>query len=235
MNKHIAIDRQLKCNLYSAVAVSLISILSNVALAQEGSHGPHNESNTHMNAAPFENLAANFESPDRADWQKPDVAIAALGDLAGKTVMDIGSGTGYFSFKLVDAGANVICADVDERFLGFIEEKRDRLGLTDKMELRHVPYDSANLSAEEADIVLIVDTYHHIENREKYFSAVRAGIKPGGKLVVIDFEKRELPVGPPVNMKLDAKTVVDELRAAGYQNIEVNHELLPYQFMIFAS
>ncbi|HAY46173.1 MAG TPA: SAM-dependent methyltransferase [Gammaproteobacteria bacterium] len=213
----------------------MISILSVASLAQESGYGAHNDPNAHMNAAPFENLAANFESPDRADWQKPDVAIAALGDLAGKTVVDIGSGTGYFSFKLVAAGADVICVDVDERFLGFIEEKRDRLGLADRMELRHVPYNSANLSAEEADIVLIVDTYHHIENREKYFSAVRAGIKPGGKLVVIDFEKRELPVGPPVNMKLDAKTVVDELRAAGYQNIEVNHELLPYQFMIFAS
>lgn len=149
--------------------------------------------------------------------------------------MDIGSGTGYFSFKLVDAGASVICADVDERFLGFIKEKRDRLGLTDKMELRLVPYDSANLSAEEADIVLIVDTYHHIEDRENYFSAVRAGIKPGGKLMVIDFEKRELPVGPPVSMKLDAETVVNELRAAGFQNINVNYELLPYQFMISAS
>ncbi|MDG2088389.1 MAG: class I SAM-dependent methyltransferase [Arenicellaceae bacterium] len=242
MNIQNTVAHQFKLSINHLLAVSLISILSGASLAHEGEHGPQNHSNAHMkdanahmNEAPFEDLAANFDSPDRAIWQKPADAIAALGDLAGKTVMDIGSGTGYFSFKLVDAGASVICADVDERFLGFIKEKRDRLGLTDKMELRLVPYDSANLSAEEADIVLIVDTYHHIKDRENYFSAVRAGIKPGGKLMVIDFEKRELPVGPPVSMKLDAETVVNELRAAGFQNIDVNYELLPYQFMISAS
>jgi SAM-dependent methyltransferase len=51
--------------------------------------------------------------------------------------------------------------------------------------------------------VLIVNTYHHIENREAYFAKVLKGLKPGGELVLIDFFKKELPVGPPVDHKID--------------------------------
>ncbi|MBT5030757.1 MAG: class I SAM-dependent methyltransferase [Proteobacteria bacterium] len=226
---------------FLSLSILLIFSVFSIALSAQEHQGhsaqdsAQNDPNEHMNQASFEDLTAGFDSPDRQEWQKPEDAIAALGELTGKTVMDIGSGTGYFSFRLLDAGANVICADVDERFLNFIKEKRDNLGLADRMELRHVPYDSANLGEAEVDMVLIVDTYHHIEYRENYFAAVRQGIKPGGKLVVIDFEKRELPVGPPVRMKLDAETIISELRAAGFENFEVDHELLPYQYMIFAS
>jgi len=208
--------------------------LSSGLFAQER-HG-HGDANAHMNQAPFESLVASFDSVERAAWQKPDEVIAALGDLAGKTVMDIGSGTGYFSFRLVAAGANVICADVDERFLAHIAARKTELGLTDEqMELRKVPFDSSLLSEAEADLVIIVDTYHHIQNREAYFAEVLAGLKPGGRLVVVDFFKRDQPVGPPTEMKLDSATIVEELRDAGFEELEVNEDLLPYQYIIFAS
>ena len=150
--------------------------------------------------------------------------------------MDIGSGTGYFSFRLLDAGANVICADIDERFLDYIASKKAELQISDdRMELRHVPYDSSLLQPNEVDMVLLVDTYHHILDRETYFTEVRAGIRPGGQLVIVDFFKRELPVGPPVEMKLDIDTIVEELRAAGFEQFEINDELLPWQYIITAS
>ena len=76
-----------------------------------------------MNQRPFEELVAHFEDPSRDEWQKPDAVLAQLGDLQGKKVMDIGSGTGYFSFRMAKAGAQVICADVDERFLEYISKK----------------------------------------------------------------------------------------------------------------
>lgn len=192
--------------------------------------------NVGMNAVPFEELAAGFESPERDAWQKPDEVIAALGDIAGKTIMDIGSGTGYFSFRLVDAGANVICADIDERFLDYIASRKAQRQISDEqMELRHVPYDSSLLQPGEVDMVLLVDTYHHILNREAYFSEVRAGLKPGGQLVVVDFFKRDLPVGPPMDMKIERETIIEELRDAGFEQFEVNGDLLPYQFIITAS
>jgi 2-polyprenyl-3-methyl-5-hydroxy-6-metoxy-1,4-benzoquinol methylase len=215
---------------------ALLSAPFPAALAQ-GQHGAgHGDANQHMNQRPIEDIISSFESGERDVWQKPDEVVALLGDLRGKTVMDIGSGSGYFSFRLAAAGARVISADVDDRFLAHIEKRMTETELdTTQMELRHVPYDSANLAAGEADIVLIVDTYHHIENRQDYFRDVLRGTSPDGKLVIVDFLKQDLPVGPPVGMKLDAETIVEELRAAGYTDFEINTELLPYQYIIFAS
>lgn len=205
-------------------------------MTSESSGHAHGDANHHMNQRPFDDLVEHFESPERAAWQKPDSVIAFLGDLEGKTVMDIGSGTGYFSFRLARAGARVISADVDERFLNYIDQKKKKEGLTDaQIETRKVPYDSPELQEAEADLVFMVDVYHHIEQRPAYFSLVKKGLKPGGRLVVIDFFKEETPVGPPVEMKLEPEQIVKELKEAGFTDFMVNETLLPYQYIITAS
>jgi hypothetical protein len=86
----------------------------------------------------------------------------------------------------------------------------------------------------EVDLVFLVNVYHHIEKRPVYFAEVRQGLKPEGRLVVIDFFKKDTPVGPPVEMKLEAEQIVEELRAAGFGRFEVNETLLPYQYIITA-
>ena len=188
-----------------------------------------------MNQADFESLTRRFESPERDAYQQPRKVLDYLGDVSGETIMDIGSGTGYFSFRLVEAGAKVIAADVDERFQEYIRTKKDRLGIPDsKLTLRKIPYDDPALGPGEVDKVLTVNTYHHIEDRSHYFRKVRAGLKPGGALIVIDYFKKDLPVGPPKSMKIDRETIVEELRAAGFEKIETNDTLLEYQFIITA-
>ncbi len=202
--------------------------------SHEGKHA-HNRANQDMNSNPFESMVQNFDSPERDEWQQPEKVLSYLGDLSGKTVMDIGSGSGYFSFKFHQAGAKVICADVDERFLGYIAQKRDSLGIdATEMETRKIPYDSSTLQEGEADLVVIVDTYHHIDDRPAYFSEIRERLKPGGELIVIDFFKKELPVGPGVDHKVSKEVVMEELEQAGYTTLTLNTELLPYQFVVRA-
>ena len=86
-------------------------------------HTDHNKSNQHMNENSFEDLAQRFEDEDRAAWQKPELVIEKLGDIKGNKIGDIGAGTGYFSFRMVELGANVTAIDVDERFIDFIKDK----------------------------------------------------------------------------------------------------------------
>jgi cyclopropane fatty-acyl-phospholipid synthase-like methyltransferase len=183
-------------------------------------------------------MAARFEDESRAEWQKPYEVIALLGDIRSKTVMDIGAGTGYFSVKLVEKGANVIAADVDDRFQDYLAQRKAELKLSDQqLELRKVAYDSPELRAGEVHAVVIVNTYHHVEKRVDYFKKVLDGLESGGKLMVVDFQKKEFKKqvpGPPMHMRLDHQQVIAELKDAGYVDITLDESLLEFQYIIIA-
>jgi ubiquinone/menaquinone biosynthesis C-methylase UbiE len=201
-------------------------------------HGGHDggharSANEHMHQRPVEELIERFESPERDAYQNPDKVLEYLGDVSNKTIMDIGAGSGYFSVKLADRGARVIAADVSEEFQAALKKRIEANNL-ENIELRKIPHNDPGLSEKEVDMVLIVNTYHHIEDRTSYFAKVRRGIKDNGELVVIDFFKKELPVGPGPDHKIAMEKVVDELEQAGFTIDDVNVDLLPYQYIIRA-
>ena len=142
----------------------------------EGKEKKHGSANEHMHRSSVEDLIERFESPERDAYQQPQKVLEFLGDLQGKTVMDIGAGSGYFSVRLAEKGALVIAADVDDEFQEFLKDRIEKNNLQN-IETRKIPYDSPDLKDEEADIVLMVNTYHHIENRPEYFAKVKKGYK----------------------------------------------------------
>jgi 2-polyprenyl-3-methyl-5-hydroxy-6-metoxy-1,4-benzoquinol methylase len=196
----------------------------------------HGGANEHMNKTSFEGLVASFEDPERIKTQKPDEVIALLGNIKGKTIMDIGAGTGYFAFRMAAKGAKVIAADVDERFQNYIIKKRDDLKISEtSIETRLVKYEDCLLKEGEADIVIIVDTYHHIENRAEYFKKVKKGLKPNGRLLVLEYKKMDAPIpSPPLSMKLEPSTVQKELQEAGFSKFNLNYDIMPYQYTLIA-
>jgi len=193
----------------------------------------HSSANEHMRQSSVKDLIERFESPERDAYQQPQKVLEYLGDIQGLTIMDIGAGSGYFSVKLAEKGAKVIAADVDDEFQEFLRNRIEKNNLKN-IQTRKIPYDSPNLKEEEADMVLIVNTYHHIENRPEYFTKVKKGTNSNGELVIIDFFKSEIPVGPPLNHKLAIDVVVNELKKAGYTSFNVNVDLLLYQYIIRA-
>lgn len=199
-------------------------------------HKHHGGANEHMNKTSFEDLVKSFEDPERIKTQKPDEVIASLGDIKGKTIMDIGAGTGYFAFRMVNKGAKVIAADVDERFQKYIANKRDSLKIpSSNLETRLVKYEDCLLKDSEADIVIIVDTYHHIENRVDYFKKVKKGLKPDGSLLVLEYKKMDAPIpSPPLAMKLEPLTIEKELKEAGFTKFTLDNKIMPYQYTIIA-
>lgn len=219
------------------IALLLGITTANTIMAQEKEHkGRHgeNSANEYMHHSSVDQLVKNFESPERDAYQQPDKVMEYLGDLEGKRVMDIGAGSGYFSVKLAEKGAKVIAADVDDEFLQYLRQRITDHNLKN-IELRKIPYDSPSLKDGEVDMVLIVNTYHHIENRSDYFAKVKKGLTSNGELVVIDFFKSEgVPVGPPMEHKLSIDQVVAELKKAGFTSFEVLVDLLPYQYVIKA-
>jgi SAM-dependent methyltransferase len=193
--------------------------------------GEHQHANHHMNKIPFEDLVKNFQSSERNEWQKPDEVITFLGDLKNKTVIDIGAGTGYLEFKVKDTSSILIAADVDERFINYMKERIEKNGVKHII-TRKAEYDRPPVMPGEADVVFMIDVYHHIENRTPYFYEVKKGLKTGGKLIIVDFKKGDFKQGPPDAMKIESKQVIEEMISAGFKLSEEDSETLPYQYML---
>ena len=223
-----------KKKLWIGIVLGCLILCCSKLQAQEHKH-KKGSANEFMHRSSVDQLVQRFESPERDAYQQPEKVIDYLGDIKGKKIMDIGAGSGYFSIRLAKAGARVIAADVDDEFQGFIRRRIEEEGLEDlNIELRKLPYDDPSLKEEEADMVFMVNVYHHIEERPTYFSKAKRGIAEEGELVVIDYFKTDLPVGPPVNHKVSMDVVISELKAAGFEYFDVNVNLLPYQFIIRA-
>jgi SAM-dependent methyltransferase len=178
----------------------------------------------------------DLDRGDRENWQKPQMVISRLGDLSDKVVADIGAGTGYFSMPLARKAKKVIAIDIEQQFLDYINRRLrnspDHKSLN--IETRLTREDDPNLQTAEADLVLIVNTYAYISNRVAYFTKVWKGLKPDGRLVIVDFKKEPLPVGPDMEDKLDAKQVSAELDSAGFRTVTVDYTSLDYQYTLTA-
>lgn len=209
-------------------------IISTLLYLSFGAFGQnHQHVNDHMHKQPLSKLIENFENPERDAWQKPKDVIKILGNLQNKTIIDIGCGSGYFATHLAMNGANVICADINDDLLGFAEIKFDSLGL--EIEIRKIPVNYCGLIPDEANAALLVNTYHHIDDRVNYFSQINQLLKASGSVYIVDFFKKDLPFGPPTHMKLSFKEVSLELSQAGFDIELVDTTSLPFQYIIKAT
>ena len=217
---------------YSKVYLpTILGWASAVALAQskepEKVHADHMEH--HFD--PKES-AKSFDDPSRDTWQLPDRVIAALGLKRGQIVADIGAGTGYFSVRLAksDAAPKVYAVDIEPQMVSYLRERAAKEGLNNVTAIQAAP-DQPNLP-EPVDLVLIVDTYHHIGDREVYFRKLAKSIKPGGRVAIIDF-KPDSPEGPPKEFRFALEKFKSEMGKAGYKLAE-QHDFLPrQQFLVF--
>jgi tRNA G37 N-methylase Trm5 len=175
------------------------------------------------------------DDAERTDWQNPELVLQMLGDLEGKVVADIGAGSGYFSFKIARKAKKVIALDIDPRALDYIKEQIEIVGDWSKnIEPRLTPADVPNLLQAEADVVLIVNTYGFIPDKKTYLPRVLNGIKPGGKLVIVDFKAGAIPVGPSDEFKVKVAEAVRTLKETGFHNISKDEKSLEYQYIITA-
>lgn len=188
-------------------------------------------------------LAKIFDNPERDVWQKPESVIAEMGDLSEKTVADIGAGSGYFTFRLVDHARKVIAMDVDDGFIVILNEKLDKLKkksekLASRIEIRKIPESDTGLKEGEVDIILMVDVYHHLPReqgaRVRYLKNTRKTLKENGRIFLIDFIEGERPVGPgPGHGIVPGNVILQELKEAGY-HVDVKKNILPYQYFFVA-
>jgi len=177
-----------------------------------------------------------LEDPARDAYQKPDEVVAALGLRPGDVVADIGAGTGYFALRFARAVGDtgrVYAVDISPEMVRHMNRRIRDEGVGNVVTVLADPGDPLLRDA-SVDWFVIVDTWHHIEDREGYLRHIERMLRPGGHVVHIDFQKRELPVGPPVSEKIARDDLVRQMAAAGY-HLDREPTFLPYQyFLVFA-
>ncbi len=209
-------------------------------LACAGGHAHHKTSADHVHPGPAqhrfddaEQWARVFEDPGRDEWQKPDKVIAALKIPDGAArVADIGAATGYFPVRIARAHpeATVYGVDLEPDMVAYLAERARREGLSNLQAVQGEPADPRLPGA--VDVILLVDTYHHIEDRPAYFEKLRKQLRPGGRVAIVDF-KLGAAIGPPDEHKLPPEQVNVEMGQAGYE-LRETHDFLPHQyFLIF--
>ena len=179
-----------------------------------------------------ERWAKVFDDPARDAWQKPAELVAALGLQKGQAVADVGAGTGYLNARLAAAvgkKGRVIAIDVERPLVEHMA-RRAALEGTPQVQPRLGRFDDPGLLPGEVDLILMVDVYHHVEDREAWARRLLPALRPGGRLVVVDFKDGDQPVGPPPGHKLPEAQVKAELQAAGWA-LDRQIELLPHQFV----
>ena len=119
--------------------------------------------------------------------------------------------------------------DIEQNLVDWMGKRAERDG-TANVEPRLGKPEDPGLKPGEADLVMLVDTYHHIDGRVAWFGRLKEAVKPGGRLVIVDFKPGEIPVGPPEDHRIPQEKVVAELTEAGWSD-GGSLDLLPYQFV----
>jgi SAM-dependent methyltransferase len=184
--------------------------------------------------ADVERYIAFLERPDRAKWQKPDAVVAAIGLQGDETVVDVGAGSGYFSFRFARAlpRGKVVAIDIAPEMVRHIHHK----AMTEKV---------ANLEAvlgkpdapsipDGADVVFVCDVLHHVPGQAAWLHKLVGAMKSGARLVLIEFKQGKLPQGPPEKLKIPRAKLLSLAADAGLVLHAEQPKLLPYQtFLVF--
>lgn len=176
--------------------------------------------------------AKRFDDPERAAWQKPEEVVSLMAIEAGMIVADLGAGTGYFLGHLAQAvgpTGRVLGLDPEPKMVAYMQTRIDSEGLKQAL-ARVVPYDEPGLGDASVDRVLIVNTWHHIDQRGEYSAKLLQTLRAGGAVFVVDFTL-ESPVGPNKSHRLEAEAVIAELTAGGFA-AELLEETLPNQYIV---
>jgi len=212
-------------------AILLVLLPLTVVAAQEHDHGDH-DATVHHSFDDVERWVQIFDSPERNKWQRPAKVIRIIGLNGGETVADVGAGTGYFTQVLsraVGPQGKVFAIDIEPEMLEYIDQRED-LGRAEIVTVQADP-DDPKLPDGEVDVILVVNTWHHIDGRTEYLKKLRRALDTEGRVVVIDWREGELPMGPPPGSKLSRDAVVAEFEGTGW-SLVTESVLLPYQYFL---
>jgi arsenite methyltransferase len=177
-----------------------------------------------------------YEGVNRDDWQQPQRVIAALNIRPGDRVADLGSGGGYFTFRLAEAvgpAGQVYAVDIDRDMVDLIAKRVKQETLSNIEPVLAKP-DDPLLPKAGVNLIFTSNTYHHIDKRIAYFANLRKYLRPGGRVAIIDFDRRSWFEGL-FRHYTPTEFIKPEMEQAGYSLQEDLDFLDRQSFLIFTA
>ena len=162
-----------------------------------------------------------LENDAREVYAKRNEIVAATEVKPGMSVADIGAGSGLFTrlfAKAVQPGGRVYAVDISQDFLDWVMESSKKQGLDNVVPVLDTGGDS-RLAEDSIDLAYVCDTYHHFENPGEMLASIRRALRPGGRLVVVDYEviPGVTPKQRNEHVRIDRQTAIAQIQAAGFR------------------
>jgi predicted methyltransferase len=182
-------------------------------------------------------VAQTLANPERDTVQKPGKLVREMGVKPGMTVADIGTGIGYMLPALshaVGAEGKVIAEDIFDDFLAGAKQRVQEGKLENVTFVKGTDTDP-NLPAGQVDLAMALDVYHHFDYPDKMLASIMKSLKPGGRLVIVEYYKRPeaMPNGRAMtHIRLDMPDVIKEVEANGFHLVAEKETILNVQYML---
>jgi len=182
-------------------------------------------------------VAAGLAGPDRDERQKPRELVEAMGLARGMTVADLGTGIGYmlpFLSRAVGRQGHVYAEDIFDDFLASAKQRAENQNLRNITFVKGSETDPG-LPEAELDEVLVLDVYHHFDYPEKMLAGIHKALKPGGKLVIVEYYKspEAMPNGRAMaHIRLNKPDVVKEIEANRFHLVSEREHVPGSQYML---
>ena len=179
--------------------------------------------------------AAWLDRDERELEEDPDLALRLLRVQRGSTVADLGAGSGYFTIRLakaVGSTGKVYASDIQPGMLELLQKNVARAKVTNVVPVLGSP-DDPKLPAEAIDLVLMVDVYHEFGQPQRMLQRIRESLKPGGRLVLLEYraEDPNVPIRP--EHKMTKAQVKLEVEHEGFKQSRVYDDLPRQHLIIF--
>jgi ubiquinone/menaquinone biosynthesis C-methylase UbiE len=182
-------------------------------------------------------VAATLGSPDRDQRQKPGDLVKAMGLRPGMTVADVGTGIGYMLPHLsraVGALGQVIAEDIFDDFLAAARMEALNQQLANVTFVKGMDKDPS-LPEGAADVVLVLDAYHHFDYPEDMLAGIHKALKPNGRLVVVEYYRTAaaMPNGNALtHIRLNKPDVIKEIEANHFRLVSEREQIKDSQYML---
>ncbi len=178
-----------------------------------------------------------------AEWLLRDVRereercsrmLANLGIESGMTICDMGCGNGFYSLQLariVGPRGRILAVDIQPEMLAMLRDRAERTGIENISPILGSLHDP-RLPERIADLILLVDVYHEFSHPPQMLAAMRRALKPGGRLVLVEYRAEDPAVPIKPLHKMSREQIMKELPANGFR-LAKQFEQLPWQHMMF--